>query len=310
MLNFLQMKYFMAVVEAGSFSAASRNLHISQQALSSQIAQIESEIGIRLFERTRPLTITEAGRRFYEASAQILYIRHTLDLNLEDLSAAADRRIRLGVSSAYTKTFLPVILPKFLDQFPDVRIDLYESTWASIYDLLVKRKTDMILFQPPSSPDIVSVPVSSSELSLYAPFSSLRAHFGPRAKEVAEALRERPLPSLLEKCPIILPRTGNVRNVCDNLFLRENYVPNIRMETEFLETAAVLCKSGLGITFAPRDFMERLGLPIEEAQNDIYPMDPHMYRRSLSLCYLKETPLTRSMKGLIRIFREEFSQSL
>ena len=307
MLNFLQMQYFMAVAESGSFSAASRKMHISQQALSSQISQIESEIGVRLFERTHPLTITEAGQKFYEASSQILYIRHTLDLNLEDLSTAANRRIRLGVSSAYTRTFLPSILPKYYKKYPDVKIELFESTWASVYDLLMNRKADMILAQPPADQSIISVPVSSAELTLYAPREALEAYFGERAGQISGQLRKEVLLSALETCPMILPRTGNVRSHCNQLFLSQHYVPNILIETEFLETAVTLCQTGLGITFAPRDFMDRLEPGNRTRRSDIYRLKASPYHRTLSLCYLKQTPLSQAMEGLIQVFRDELS---
>ena len=50
MINFLNMKYFLVVAEARSFSAAAKQLYISQQTLSAHIAQIEEEIGTQLFE--------------------------------------------------------------------------------------------------------------------------------------------------------------------------------------------------------------------------------------------------------------------
>ena len=68
MINFLNMKYFLVVAEARSFSAAAKQLYISQQTLSAHIAQIEEEIGTQLFERTRPLTLTPAGERFHRGA--------------------------------------------------------------------------------------------------------------------------------------------------------------------------------------------------------------------------------------------------
>lgn len=67
MINFLNMKYFLVVAEARSFSAAAKQLYISQQTLSAHIAQIEEEIGTQLFERTRRSPSPRPGSAFTAA---------------------------------------------------------------------------------------------------------------------------------------------------------------------------------------------------------------------------------------------------
>ena len=64
-LSFEQLQAFLTTVETGSFSAAARRLGLTPAAVSRNIAQLETNLGIRLFQRsTRRLTLTEAGERF------------------------------------------------------------------------------------------------------------------------------------------------------------------------------------------------------------------------------------------------------
>src|SRR5690606_6981291 len=68
-----QIRYFVAVADARSFTRAAAKLHIAQPPLSRQIQLLEAELGVQLLQRdSRPLQITEAGRVFYEQAVQVL----------------------------------------------------------------------------------------------------------------------------------------------------------------------------------------------------------------------------------------------
>ena len=67
------MEQFLAVAEAGSFSAAARRLNVGQPSISKAVAQLEAYLGVRLFQRsTRSLTLTEAGRRYRDGAERAI----------------------------------------------------------------------------------------------------------------------------------------------------------------------------------------------------------------------------------------------
>ena len=66
------LRYFTTVAAEGSFSRAAEKLHIAQPPLSRQVQQLEDELGVRLLNRGRPLTLTEPGRYLFEQGRQIL----------------------------------------------------------------------------------------------------------------------------------------------------------------------------------------------------------------------------------------------
>src|SRR6266481_9748115 len=78
------LRYFTTVAAEGSFSRAAEKLHIAQPPLSRQIQQLEDELGVRLLDRGRPITLTGPGRYLFEHAQQIL-------LRVEELRAMTRR---------------------------------------------------------------------------------------------------------------------------------------------------------------------------------------------------------------------------
>src|SRR3954454_1745327 len=90
-----QLRYFTAVASERSFSRAAEKLNVAQPPLSRQVQQLEEELGVRLLDRTRPITLTPPGRYFFEQAGQLLQ-------RLEEIRAMTrkldkERHARIGV---------------------------------------------------------------------------------------------------------------------------------------------------------------------------------------------------------------------
>jgi DNA-binding transcriptional LysR family regulator len=122
--RFVALETFVCVYEAGSFSSASRRLHVGQPAVSKTIAQLEKHLGVQLLLRSsRGLTPTEAGQHFYERARRAIEEANEADLAAR--GASADLTGRLRVSGAVTFSRLHVLprLKAFTDAHPGVVID-------------------------------------------------------------------------------------------------------------------------------------------------------------------------------------------
>jgi len=119
------MTAFARVAEARSFSEAARRLRTSKSVVSRQVAGLEAELGARLFHRTtRSLTLTEAGRAYYERVARILADVEEANASVGRLQAAPRGRLRLNAPMSFGVRHLAPALPAYLARFPEVEVDM------------------------------------------------------------------------------------------------------------------------------------------------------------------------------------------
>src|SRR5476651_2614571 len=114
-----------AIVDSGTFAAASEILDMSQSGVSRSIARLEARLGIRLLERTtRSVSLTDEGRRFYEQVMPLL-------AGLEEAAASAAQgttairgRLRVNVDPYFSRLILGPRLGAFLESYPQLRLEL------------------------------------------------------------------------------------------------------------------------------------------------------------------------------------------
>ncbi len=116
---------FVAVAEAGSFTAAAAKLRATKSAVSRLVTQLEAQLGARLLHRTtRSLTLTEAGATYFQRGVQILQDLQEADSAVNQLQAAPRGRLRISAPMSFGFLHLAPALPDFLQRFPELTIDL------------------------------------------------------------------------------------------------------------------------------------------------------------------------------------------
>jgi len=119
------LESFARVAETGSFSAAARALNLSKSLISRQVSALEAELGARLISRTtRSLTLTEAGRGYYEQVARILAQMEEADLSVSQLQATPRGKLRVNAPMSFSLLRLAPALPDFLALYPEIDVDL------------------------------------------------------------------------------------------------------------------------------------------------------------------------------------------
>ena len=157
MMDLNDMLYFAEVVERGGFASAGRALGIPKSRLSRRVAELEARLGVRLLQRTtRKLSLTEVGEA---------YLRHCQAMR-ESAQAAADTvaqvqttprgTIRVSCPVTLAQTVVAELMPRFLAQYPEVRIDMLVSNRAVN---LVEEGIDVALRVRPSVDDSGSMVV-------------------------------------------------------------------------------------------------------------------------------------------------------
>lgn len=116
---------FVRVAECGSFSKAAERLNSSKSVVSRQVGALEAELGARLLHRTtRALTLTEAGRGYFERAGRILADLAEANSSVGQLQAAPRGRLRISAPVSFGFLHLAGVIPDFLERYPDVDIDL------------------------------------------------------------------------------------------------------------------------------------------------------------------------------------------
>jgi DNA-binding transcriptional LysR family regulator len=120
------MAVFAKVVEANGFTAAARVLEVPKVRVSRAVARLESALGSRLLERTtRRLSLTAAGRAVLVHAQRVLLEMEAARLALA--APAAGARLRVGVDAAYGRLLVAPLVPRFLERFPGVALELVGS---------------------------------------------------------------------------------------------------------------------------------------------------------------------------------------
>jgi DNA-binding transcriptional LysR family regulator len=119
------LETFVKVSETQSFSEAARRLRSSKSAVSRQVAALEAELGARLFHRTtRSLTLTEAGRGYFERASRILADLEDANLSVSQLQSAPRGRLRVNAPMSFGFLHLAPALNDFLVRYPEVEVDV------------------------------------------------------------------------------------------------------------------------------------------------------------------------------------------
>jgi len=141
------LRYFVAVAEALSFTAAAERLHVAQPAISQQIRDLERELGVTLIERgARTRALTEAGARFLVHARRILVQAETASEEMAGLGSGRRGIVRFG-SALQSLTEGPVapLLARFHREHPGLRVAFREAHTRPLLDLLAHGRLDLAL---------------------------------------------------------------------------------------------------------------------------------------------------------------------
>ncbi|SFU81622.1 LysR family transcriptional regulator [Halomonas korlensis] len=126
-MEFRQLSYFIAVVETGSISAASRRVHVAQPALTRQVRLLEEDLGTRLLERhARGVSLTVAGKALYDEAVQLLDRRTQIRTRLSALGQGLIGKVSLGVT--VTHLWVPevaALLRHYRDRYAKVAFEVF-----------------------------------------------------------------------------------------------------------------------------------------------------------------------------------------
>ncbi|MES1022084.1 LysR substrate-binding domain-containing protein [Gloeocapsa sp. BRSZ] len=238
------LRYFITVAEELNFSRAAERLHIAQPPLSQQIRDLEVELGVQLFERTkRRVELTTPGKVFLEKSRLVLQQVDQAIIAVQKASRGEIGRLVIGFNSSATYSVLPQILRIFCEHCPDIELDLQELTTRQQCDRLHHNQIDVGILYLPIESHILSTTTVLQE-SLVVAIAETHA---------LAALPELSLKALSHEPFIIPPHHlgGGLYNQILRFFQQTNFMPNVVQEATQLQTTISLVAGGVGVALVP-----------------------------------------------------------
>lgn len=139
-----QLRAFAAVAESSSFTAAAGQLSLTQSALSVLVRELESDVGVRLFDRhTRGVALTEAGRDFQPRVHRLLADLNEAVASIADLGARRKGVVRLVAPQLLASAVLPGVIAAYREQHPGVEVRLTDALPEHVLDGLATGAADL-----------------------------------------------------------------------------------------------------------------------------------------------------------------------
>jgi DNA-binding transcriptional LysR family regulator len=243
MLSMRALECLVTIVEQGSLTKAAAALHMSQPALSHQIAAIERELGTPVVERLpRGIRPTAAGLAAVAEARIAVAAADRAVMAGRRVAAGSGGRIRIACAETMTAWVLVPVLRSWRRRFPDVELDLKEHTSANrMLDVLVGGGADIIVGPPPTLTDEHIEVLGSEEIVVVASaehrFSQMDAV--PLAELSAEPLVH------------YNPDNGNAMWLDQFAAQRGVVLPQPTLRTSSPRTAAQLAAAGMGVAIVP-----------------------------------------------------------
>lgn len=268
-----------------SFSTAAQHMYISQSAVSQCMHQLESDLGVQLFIRTRQgVSLTNEGKLLFLKVETAINSLEQGENQLERLRHLESGEITIAAGDTITTHFLLKYLEEYHALYPDIRIKTANSYSSQMLSLVKEGKADIAFVNMPISDDelVIEPCLEISDVFVCGP------NYEKKVSYSWEDLADLPL-ILLEK------------NASSRLFLEDNFNPknitlNPLIEVAVHDLLIRLASIHLGISCVIEEFSkEELEQGIIKKLN-LYPPLP---KRSIGYAYIKNAPLSYAAKAFI-----------
>jgi DNA-binding transcriptional LysR family regulator len=284
---------FVAVAEARSFSRAARVVHSTQPTLSRQIARLEGELGVRLFERYgRHVECTESGQLLLPLAKAIVTRTDEVVSLMREQAGGGPSTVRFGAAGNVIVMLTP-ILAEFLTTYPKVTVDLIEKDDSQLEEAVITGEVDCAVITPWGSTRAMAQHLLTEEILLVVPA-------GHRLAELPAV----PIAALASES-LLLPRaTMNASNVIADALRRAGVELHFSYRANYPDLSKALVRMGLGLAPMPRM------LVTPETMDGLVavPFDPKV-TRDLAMIAPRDRPLPGAARALMAHVRSALTHT-
>ncbi|URN94032.1 MAG: LysR family transcriptional regulator [Candidatus Pristimantibacillus lignocellulolyticus] len=291
-----QLSYVIQIAKDKNFSRAAEKLHIAQPSLSQQLSKLEQELNVMLFRRTtNSVEPTEAGQVFVDKAQDILDAVEQLRQEMDDMAQMRKGKLVVGTLPITGAHILPLVLPRFGEQYPQIEVVLVEETTAKLEQLTASGGTDLSLLTLPLIDATLSCePYMEEEICVAVPKNHrLAGRTDPI--DILE-LRDEPF--------IALKRGQGFRQITLELCETAGFTPRVVFESTNIDTVQSLVAGEMGIAFVP-NMLTRNSL---SDYTPIYLKLKSHPTRTLVIASRKGRYLSKAAQAFIATLRETINE--
>lgn len=289
-----QLRVFVAVALAGSFSRAGERIGLSQSAVSHSVKELENEIGVRLLDRTtREVVLTDAGQQLAGRLERLLEELNTTLLDIRSVGHQLSGTVRVAASQTISAHLMPQSIAAAALEFPAIRFVLHDRPQQWVLQSIRQGEVDFgIVIDPIQASDLDCEPVLSE------PFLLLCRSDDALAKENSISWQ-----SLQGANLVLQDYASGSRPLIDEALARQGIAANIVQQIGHPATLYPMVEAGIGISILPA-----LALPLPKGRPLIVKRLTPVVERQLMLVRRKNRSLSRAAEAIWEVIRQQAHQ--
>jgi LysR family nitrogen assimilation transcriptional regulator len=264
-LDLRRLRYFLAIAEGGSMSAAARALNLAQPALSYHVSELERLLGQILFVRSREgVALTEAGRILRRHAREIIEKTDAAEEAMQRLARRTkpETRIRIAIISSLAADLTPILAEKMAREHPELTLRISEAGTRDIEQKLERAEADMAVYL--SSTPRPEQPLASEQLFFLAPPTDTLKGGGITLREVVQH-------------QLVLPAPGNpLRSFLEGVARQNGLALDVVLEVDGLRSRRNAVFNGIGCTILGAHSVASEGLDADLSVREI--VAPRLFR--------------------------------
>ncbi|MCD7036691.1 LysR family transcriptional regulator [Metabacillus sp. GX 13764] len=292
-MDIKHLHYFIEVVRFKSFTQAAEHLFITQPTISKMIKNLEEELGVQLFKRSRKkLTLTDAGQVIYEQALSINKAFRSLEMELDDLLSLKKGVVRIGVPPIIDSSFIPKLLGDFHEKFNDINFHLEEEGSKKIEEEVSQDLLDAGLVVLPTNEGLFDYfPLEEEDFKLIV-------HPGHHLADKEQVNLEE----LKNESFILFNKDFALHDRILSSCISAGFTPRIISETSQWDFIAEMVACKLGVTLLPASICNHLTTKVKA----IKVVNPSISWK-LAIIWRKDHYLSYAAREWLSFTKEQFS---
>ncbi|OAA90425.1 LysR family transcriptional regulator [Clostridium ljungdahlii] len=286
-MDIKQLTYFLAIAEEKSITKASEKLHIAQPHLSQQLKLLEEELNVKLIERTtRKFQVTDAGKRLWHRSKQIIELMDSTVKELKDFNEGMEGTLSIGTISSAGDILLPQRIYSFNKKYPKINFEIRECSTNEILELLKSGVIEIGIIRTPLNSETyesISLPIEPMVAA-----SSNSFYWNNKRKICLNELADKPL--LVHR---------RYEKMIIELCKQTGFNPRILCKIEDTRSILLLADTGMGVGIVPKDWIEL----IPNTNLNYKEINEPSLNTNTTIVWMKDQYLSSAAKHFLETFK-------